>query len=102
MNISPAAITRATNATIIDSDKNCTNICHRAAPVTLRTPISRARVNERAMERLVKLKHDVRRITSDNPPRKYTNTHGNSGPMELFIRGPGVIFRTDCKENLAL
>ncbi len=64
------AITNASKATITDSDKNWTKICQRAAPVTLRTPISRALVSVRAIDRFVKLKQDVSRITMANPPRK--------------------------------
>jgi hypothetical protein len=51
-------------ATSTDSAKNCTTICPRSAPTTLRTPISLARWVARAVARFMKLMHASARMNT--------------------------------------
>ncbi len=62
--------TSASNATTMDCVKNWTKSCQRDAPVAFRTPISRARVSDRAIDKLVKLKQEVIKIIPASPLKK--------------------------------
>src|SRR6185312_7485348 len=56
------AITVAMKVTITDSDRNCAIKNLRGEPNTLRTPTSRARFDERAVERFMKLTQAISRM----------------------------------------
>ena len=58
--ITAAAV--ATNVTSSDSVKNCAIKLLRGEPSTLRTPTSRARLEERAVDKFIKLTQAIRRI----------------------------------------
>src|ERR1700735_5329465 len=56
------AINVAANVTIIDSVRNWAISCLRAEPSTLRTPTSRARFDDLAVERFIKFTQAISKI----------------------------------------
>ena len=59
--------TKAKNANRTDSTKNCFINCERSAPTTFRKPVSLALLRDRTVERFMKLKQAIIRISKAMP-----------------------------------
>ncbi|SKB87620.1 hypothetical protein SAMN05660293_02783 [Dyadobacter psychrophilus] len=69
---SPNAQSMDMKAINMDSDKNCDTKPFRVEPNTLRTPISLARLMERAVVRLMKLTTAISKMNNPIPVKIYT------------------------------